>query len=79
MVNVLANELEGLFKDVSGPMAVGTPVDGPCQALDNQPEGGDAIIDQLGTSDNHCDWDMSFDLGTESFVPESSTWHGTHK
>jgi hypothetical protein len=79
MVDVLANELEGLLKDVSGPMVVGTPVDGPCQALDNKPEGGDRIIDQLGSSDNHCDWDMSFDLDGESFVPESSTWHGTHK
>ena len=79
MVGVLAVELEGLFKDVTGPMVVGTPVDGPCQAVDNQPQDGDRIIDQLGSAAEHCDWDMSFDLDGENFVPESSTWYGVHK
>ena len=79
MVGALSDEISGLFNDVSGPMVVGTPVDTPCQALDNQPQGGDRIIDQLGTTTEHCDWDMSFDLDTESFEPDSATFYGIHK
>jgi len=72
-IQLASQWIEGTLTTGGGSMNIGTPEGEYCRVYD---ENGDLLVDSLGVKKEPCNWDVSFDVMGEPFVPEA-VFYGT--